>query len=428
MIELADTQPTVDVQPAELQRLLGYPREHVLDGRALDLADEARAWYAAHGRPWVYARQSEHLSLEGDDVRIDGVSFTSARLASTLRDANAHAVVLVAVSAGGEIEAEAQRRWTDEKPDEYFFLEVYGSAVVEHLIARAGGRLCALSDPIGIAVLPHYSPGYPEWAIADQAALFSLIAQTQTTAFPGAVEVMESGMLRPKKSLLAVFGLTAETERVRKLGELVPCESCSLPGCQYRRTAYRRPRRRGEVEAMRPLPDAPPPVPEPLTIGAKYSVNAKALRRWIVERLDLTHHDDGTIAARFRYEGTTCSNLGRPFAFEYDVMLSSREDRYRVLQQACAPAPNDEGHRFMCRYRSAAAPLMASIAEEKPLLGRPLDDVLSWSRPAGGPTCYCEGESRAQKWGLVLETIHYALAQREQQLASALTPQESQAR
>ena len=62
-------------------------------------------------------------------------------------------------------------------------------------------------------------------------------------------------------------------------------------------------------------------------------------------------------------------------------------------------------------------------ADEKPLLGRPLDDVLSWSRPGGGPTCYCEGESRAQKWGLVLETIHYALVQREKALPGERTPQ-----
>lgn len=428
MIELSDTQPRIDVQPAELQRLLGYPPAHVLEGRAIELVDDTRAWYATHGRPWMYARTSEHLVLDGDRVAIDGVSFTSPRLASTLRAAQAHAVVLVAVSAGPEIEAEAQQRWTHEKPDEYFFLEVYGSAVVEHLVTTAGARLCATADPIGLAVLPHYSPGYPEWAIADQAALSALTLRTRAHDFPGSLEVMESGMLRPKKSLLAVFGVTAATAVVPKLGDLVPCEACSLPGCQYRRAAYRRPRQRGEVEAMRPL--APPrgAITEPLTLGANYSVNAKALKRWVVERLAMTARDDGTIAARFRYDGTTCSNLGRSFAFHYDVTLASREDRYRVLTQACAPAPGDEGHRSMCRYRSAAAPLMASIATDTLLLGQPIDDVLSWSRAPGGPTCYCEDESRAQKWGLVLETIHYALAQHEQAIAGTLIAQDSQAR
>lgn len=428
MIELADTQPAIQVQVAEYQRLLGYPRDYAMDGRALELADDAREWYAEHGRGWVYARQSDSLVLDGDSVIIDGERFTSARLSGALRAANAHAVVLVAVSAGPEVEAEAQRRWSDDKPDEYFFHEVYGSAVVEQLVTSAGARLCALADSASLAVLPHYSPGYPEWAIADQAPLFALMSRTRAHRFPGVVEVLESGMLRPKKSLLAVFGLTADTDRVRKLGELVPCEACSLPGCQFRRTAYARPRRRSEVESMRPLPEPAVVIVAPLTHGATYSINAKALRRWVGERLALHEHEDGTIAARFRYEGTTCSNMGRAFEFHYDVTLAPREDRYRVLAQACAPAPNDEGHRLMCGYRSAADPLMSAIAEEQPFIGRPLDDVLGWWRAAGGPTCYCEGESRAQKWGLVLETIHYALVQREQSLATELTSQETQAR
>ena len=40
---------------------------------------------------------------------------------------------------------------------------------------------------------------------------------------------------------------------------------------------------------------------------------------------------------------------------------------------------------------------------------RPLGDVLEWQRPRLGPGCFCEVESREHKWGLVLETIHYAL-------------------
>ena len=34
-----------------------------LEGRALELAQWARTWYAAHGRPWVYARQSSSSTI-----------------------------------------------------------------------------------------------------------------------------------------------------------------------------------------------------------------------------------------------------------------------------------------------------------------------------------------------------------------------------
>ncbi len=121
------------MSPAEYTRLLGYPHGCVLEGRALELANWARAWYAKNGQPWIYARQAESLEIAGDTIQIDGMPFTSKRLQSTLEQADAHSAILVAVGAGPEAEEEARRRWEDEKPDEYFFLEMFGSAVVEHL-------------------------------------------------------------------------------------------------------------------------------------------------------------------------------------------------------------------------------------------------------------------------------------------------------
>jgi len=416
MIELTDTAPDIEVQPAEYQRLLGYPRAVVMSDRAQELAAVAREWYARHGRPWMHAQEVTRLELAPDTIVLDGRSFTSRRLHRTLHDAGADGAVVVAVSAGPEVEREAQRLWEEEKPDEYFFLEIYGSAVVEHLVMMAGARLCAVADGTGRAVLPHYSPGYPTWDVGEQSQLLSLV---DSSRLPADVEVLSSGMLRPKKSLLAVFGLTPHLDRVRRLTELVPCENCSLPACAYRRTPFVRARFRSEVEQMRAseaVPSTERPAAPPLTLGASYTVNAKALRRWMSERLTMLPNADGTTTALFRYEGTTCSNMGRAFEFHYTVTLGPRQGGYIVLEQRCEPAPGDEGHQYMCGYRTGAVMLMSSIANEKPLLGRPLDEVLGWQRTAGGASCYCESSGGAQKWGLALETIHFALAQQEASL------------
>jgi hypothetical protein len=64
----------------------------------------------------------------------------------------------------------------------------------------------------------------------------------------------------------------------------------------------------------------------------------------------------------------------------------------------------------MCRYISDREQLMATIAVERPLQGQPLDEVIRWTRATSPAGCYCEAESRQHKWGLVLETIHYALS------------------
>lgn len=414
MIEIIDTSPDIDVAAVEYKRLLGYPRDAAVSDRAEELMDWARGWYRMHGRPWAQARQADGLELTGDAVTIDGVPFSSPRLSQTLRNAAADAAIVVAVSAGPELEAEAQQLWRDGKPDEYFFLEVYGSAVVEHLVTMTGARLCAWAESRHMAVLPHYSPGYPEWSIEEQPRLLDLINRLHPK-MPAPVDVMDSGMLRPKKSLLAVFGITRHVDRVQRLTALTPCENCSYLPCQYRRTPYRR----------APMPANPElsalsqetsgdgtdaASPTTLDHDGHYTVNLKALQRWSQERLSLSRRADGGVDATFRYEGTTCTNMGRALKFDYRVTLGPPQDGYPIREQRCAPAEGDAGYTYMCRYLSNREQLLVAIDQEQPLNGKPLNDVLGWTRAASGAGCYCEPESRQHKWGLVLETIHFALA------------------
>ena len=143
---------------------------------------------------------------------------------------------------------------------------------------------------------------------------------------------------------------------------------------------------------------------------ATYSTSAKALARWARERLTLAPRTDGCIAARFRFEGTTCTNMGRPLAFDYHLLLGSRDEGFTIREQRCEPAPGDDGYTRMCGYLSNREHLMGAIDNEKPLAGHPLNDVLTWERPNRPAGCYCEPESRQHKWGLVLETLHFALS------------------
>jgi len=237
-LDLAGSFP--DVLEPEYRRLLGYPRSATLSERAQELAGWARAWYRANGRPWVYAREAAELEVVGDIVRLEGAPFRSLRLRSLVEQAAAGGAVLVAASAGSALEEEATRLWRAEKPDEYFFLEVFGSAVVECLITMAGARLCDWAESRGMAVLPHDSPGYVDWDIREQVRLLDQLRRGGQQPLPGELETLESGALRPKKSQLAVFGLTRHTERVRRLTKLSPCENCSYTPCQFRRAPYAR--------------------------------------------------------------------------------------------------------------------------------------------------------------------------------------------
>ena len=404
--------PGVEVRPEEYVRLLGYPKGRVLEGRAEELANWAKDWYAAHGKPWIYARQAANFEISGDSIYIDGVQFVSKRLRSTLEQAKAESVALVAVGAGREIEEEAARRWEEEKPDEYFFLEIFGAAVVEHLTTLAGAKLCDWAEQRGMAVLSHYSPGYAEWDVAEQGRLLGLIKQGEQEPFPFEIDALDSGMLRPRKALVAVFGLTRHTERLRRLTDLVPCENCSFSPCRYRRAPHRR-----NAQA---LGDGVQPGSATSEPGVTYIVNRKALQRWAKERLSLSTAPDGSIDAVFRYEGTTCTNMGRPLTFLYTVKLGPRMEGYPIHEQRCVPAPGDTGHTYMCQYQENPPSLMAAIGAEKPLNGQHLKAVLDWQREANGAGCFCTSASRDHKWGLVLETIHYALHQLESEKSTEI--------
>lgn len=410
-MEAYDTQPEHRVQEAEYLRLLGYPRGHEPGERVQELMAWARGWYAQHGRPWAYQRRVE-LRTEGGTLRLDGMEFHSQRLHEHLRHHGATGAVLVAVSAGRECEEHARRLWNEGKPDEYFFLEIYGSAVVEDLVARTSGRICDLAGHRGLMAVPHYSPGYAGWDVAEQNRLFSLITHGMGRPFPGPIEVLPSGMLNPKKSMLAVFGLAAAESRPAGGAPATPCEGCSFSPCRYRRSPYR--------HQAGPASDRTPGQSQTGLAAPRYSVNARALRKWAAERVSVTPREDGTTEAVFRFDGTTCSH--RPLAFDYRVLLSNPEHGCVILESSCAPAPDDEGHRLTCAYQAGAADHLREIAAERPLQGRPLAEVLAWSRDPAPAGCHCTAASRAHKWGLALEAIHFALARtREPQPVSKTT-------
>jgi hypothetical protein len=229
-------------------------------------------------------------------------------------------------------------------------------------------------------------------------------------------------MLQPKKSLIAVVGLAPRTDAA--VTAPAPCETCAYTPCQYRRRPYRHAlaAANGSRAPMAPAANTAA-TPWPLTRNATYSVNARALRKWARERVRIGRRDDGCLTASFRFDGTTCSNQGRPLAFDYTVTLSPPESRCTILEADCRPASDDTGHMYMCAFIEDADGLMGAIAAEKPLLGQPLDDVLQWVRTAAPSGCHCTAVSRAHKWGLALEAIHYALVVSGD--GSAVTPTRS---
>lgn len=223
------------IDPAEYARLLGVPRTRTLEGAVAERAAAARAWYAAHGRPWAGARRVGIARIGADTIALEtGHAFRSQALSERLRSGGASGLVALAVSAGPEVDAESQRHWEQGRPDEGYFLDRFGAAVAEHLVFWATVWVCRESEMDGETVLAHLSPGCGDWDLEEQAKLMGLIAGGADGIGP--LRMLPSGMMTPKSSVLAVRGLT------RRKVEPSPtdaCRSCDLSPCAFRRAPYR---------------------------------------------------------------------------------------------------------------------------------------------------------------------------------------------
>jgi hypothetical protein len=236
VLAFLDVSPRIlaaEVSPEEYARLLQMPRHRPLEGDLALRAAGARAWYEANGRPWAAARRVDLVAVEDDRVIASGGPvLTSHTLATRLRDGGAHALLALVVSAGPEVDAEADRLWAEGKPDESFFLDRFGAVVAEQLVRWAMVWFCRQSEPRGETVLPHLSPGCGGWDFADQARLMHVLTRGETL---DRLRLLPSGMMSPKNSLLAALGVT----RVAVSASAADgCRACDLTPCAFRRVPY----------------------------------------------------------------------------------------------------------------------------------------------------------------------------------------------
>jgi hypothetical protein len=236
------------VTSREYQRLLSLPRDLVLEGDLLERANTAREWYMKNGNPFLAARKVNLKEVSSTAASLtNGLNLQSAVLAKRLRDGEAHALEILAASAGNEVAQEVTRLWSIEHPDEAFFLDRFAVAVAEQLVFWASATLCRLSESENETLMTRLSPGCGHWDIADQHKLMTMLTCTENQESGGTIlgplQLLSSGAIHPQHSLLAVMGVT---HRKFVMAPELICRSCDLEPCGFRRAPF-------AGEALRPL-------------------------------------------------------------------------------------------------------------------------------------------------------------------------------
>ena len=217
-----------EVPDSEVARMLGYPFGRPMEGEVRDLAHWARDWCRDHTRPTIVRRWLEIDRLGASEIEWSGGVFRSRVLADRLRAGRAHALVALALSTGGGLEREVERRTTRGERVEATFLDRFGAALAEWMAHGAEHDLRAERAEVGETLLAPLSPGHEDWTLADQGALFAAFGDE-----PGDLELLDSGMLRPRNALLTVFGVTRFGPQVGPRTER--CSRCTWSPCHFRR-------------------------------------------------------------------------------------------------------------------------------------------------------------------------------------------------
>ncbi len=239
--------------PAEYMRLLGYPRGWMLEGRARELADLAADWYAKQ-RPAVGLLRGRRKACRSLTDRFKSTaSHSPVRGCKAL--CNARKRTARCWSRWARVPSwkqESQRRWQDEKPDEYFFLEMFGSAVVERLITITGARLCAWAEEQRNGRAAALQSGLS--GVGHRRAIAPARADDASAGGCRCLRLWKCsnrGHCARRKSLLAVFGLTRHTERVRPLTGLVAVRKLLLRSMPIPARAVCGPRSSGSRSRVR---------------------------------------------------------------------------------------------------------------------------------------------------------------------------------
>jgi cobalamin-dependent methionine synthase I len=172
----------------------------------------------------VHYRIVKPRVTDNDAVQLgETVEFTSANLANTLT--NAEKIVCFVGTIGTGVEHEINRLLSKQKLAEAYILDAMASVAVENMIDRFQDLMANQFSAEHRTVTLRFSPGYCDWPVTQQKKLFKIFDPKQLN-----VELLDSCLMKPRKSISGVFGITPQESESYN-----PCRDCPTRRCQSRR-------------------------------------------------------------------------------------------------------------------------------------------------------------------------------------------------
>ena len=220
---LAD--PAVAIDPHEVLRFQGYKRGRDVPGAdVLALFDAALVEGRRLMRPRAVVRWAPVTRVCADVLEVEGRTLHIPRIGQLWGEVEHVAVALCTI--GDALEQRVAALWEARELPLASMLDSVGSGAVESLAEYVNDVLCQQGLP-ALKVTNRISPGYADWDVAEQRALFGLC--------PGdaiGVVLNDACVMTPGKSisLLAGAGRGAKVDHY-----FSQCARCWMRDCAYRR-------------------------------------------------------------------------------------------------------------------------------------------------------------------------------------------------
>lgn len=215
----------LDLDRQALAAAIGY--EHApLPEHFADLLEQALGQARRLCRPQAGYRLLESSPVAGrpDCLRVDQTIFNTQKIVAAALGPASH-VAVFACSLGRAFEDWARAHLNGDEPALGYIADAVGSAAADALASRLHQHLTAAMAPRGWPVTNRYSPGYCNWSVAEQRALFGLLPAN----FCG-ISLSESALMTPIKSISGLIGTGPNATYSDYL-----CDVCHQRDCLYRR-------------------------------------------------------------------------------------------------------------------------------------------------------------------------------------------------
>jgi len=216
----------IEIDEKQVYRYLGYGAGHRRSARTSSIINE----YIENAHHLIEASYS-YVTRDIERVRrscvfVEGsIMFRSEVIAGLLEQCCCVSVFIATI--GSRLEETVLKLAEERLVLQSAVLDAIGSAAVDGLAGLVQAKIAEEAGNKGLCISQRFSPGYCDWTIRQQEAVFRIIGENSN-----GVSLTEGYLMIPRKSISGVIGIGLSSSSVMKYN---PCKTCGKQDCRGRR-------------------------------------------------------------------------------------------------------------------------------------------------------------------------------------------------